>query len=253
MLKWVQKMPVDSIWVCLSDIIFLLFAYWFCWDILILNGIWRCKWRKHCVKLEHWKVLYVHSVERSWLAGPWLRPLFFIAARRGWPDAAVEEAQGEWSCGPGLPDSGWMGLSSAMGTAALLSQPGRRRRRASCAKNQSAFPLVVWLPPRRETASQQRDCPSVFKRGTVRFLRSLIYSWESLIPHTHTLYPNLPIPTIPLTCPATLTNNPTTASALPYPATPETSLKAGHLTRIQNSWAHTGRRGWYLCTPGTTF
>ncbi|TRY76063.1 hypothetical protein DNTS_012280 [Danionella cerebrum] len=64
------------------------------------------------------------------------------------------------------PEGGWMGLSSAMGTAALLSQPGRRRRRASCAKNQSAFPLVVWLPPRRETASQQRDCPSVFKRGT---------------------------------------------------------------------------------------
>lgn len=79
-----------------------------------------------------------------------------------------------------------------MGTAALLSQPGRRRRRASCAKNQSAFPLVVWLPPRRETASQQRNCPSVFKRGTVRFLRSLIYSWESLIPHSPLLRPPHP-------------------------------------------------------------
>lgn len=197
------------IWVCLFDIIFYNLHIYFA-EILVIASIKvqkvyiikkKKKW-KHCVKLDHWKVLYVRSVERSWLAGPWLRPLFFIAARRGWPDAAVEEAQGEWSCGPGRPDSGWMGLSSAMGTAALLSQPGRRRRRASCAKNQSAFPLVVWLPPRRETASQQRDCPSVFKRGTVRFLRSLIYSWESLIPHTHppphfTDPPQSPSPVLP--------------------------------------------------------
>lgn len=203
-----RKMQKMHIWACFYDMIFFYHLHIDFEDTSSLHQlkfkkyIWFKKKWKHYVKVDHWKVLYVRSVERSWLAGPWLRPLFFIAARRGWPDAAVEEAQGEWSCGPGRPDSGWMGLSSAMGTAALLSQPGRRRRRASCAKNQSAFPLVVWLPPRRETASQQRDCPSVFKRGTVRFLRSLIYSWESLIPHTHppphfTDPPQSPSPVLP--------------------------------------------------------
>lgn len=97
----------------------------------------------------------IESVIESWsLAGSWPRPLFFVAAQRGWPDAEAEEAQGERRCGPGRPPSAGQAQASAMGTAALLSQPGRRRRRTSCAKIRALFlSLFGFLPDARRLPS----------------------------------------------------------------------------------------------------
>lgn len=120
------------------------------------------------------------------------------------PDATVEEAQRQWThvgqaegatrLGPGL------GL--ALGTAAFLSGPGRRRSGLPVQKSERFSSCCLASSSMRD-ASQQHDCPFFFKRGTVRFLKSLIYSGAPhhplltpLPPHTSTtsfvLQPNTP-------------------------------------------------------------
>lgn len=64
---------------------------------------------------------------------------------------------------------------SGLGTAALLSGLGRRRTGFPVRKSERFSSCCLASSPTRD-ASQQRDCPFVFKRGTVRFLKSLIYS-----------------------------------------------------------------------------
>ncbi|TWW70991.1 Vascular endothelial growth factor receptor 1 [Takifugu flavidus] len=83
-------------------------------------------------------------------------PLFFAALLHHEPDAALEEAQGKWTrlgqadggaLAPGSWANSWVRpwepqpsyLAQAEGALGFLC------------KNQSAFPLVVWLPLRRET------------------------------------------------------------------------------------------------------
>lgn len=114
------------------------------------------------------------------LVGSSQGPLFFAAPLHHKPDAVLEEAQGPWAR-LGQTD-GWplawvlsplLGL--ALGTSALLSGPGRRRTGLPVQKSERFSSRCLASSPTRD-ASQRRDCPFVFKRGTVRFLKSLIYS-----------------------------------------------------------------------------
>lgn len=76
----------------------------------------------------------------------------------------------------GLAPGSWAPLLGlALGTAALLSGPGRRRTGLPVRKSERFSSRCLASSPTRD-ASQQHDCPFVFKRGTVRFLKSLIYS-----------------------------------------------------------------------------
>lgn len=93
------------------------------------------------------------------------RPLFFAALLHREPDAALEEAQGKWTrlgqadggaLAPGSWANSWVWpwelqpsyLAQAEGALGFLC------------KNQSAFPLVVWLPLRRETLPSSVIVPS---------------------------------------------------------------------------------------------
>lgn len=92
------------------------------------------------------------------------RPLFFAARLHHEPDAMLEEAQGQWtrlgqadgSLTPGSWVHSWVWpweplhsyLAWAGGALGFLCE------------NQSAFPLVVWLPLRRKTLPSSVIVPS---------------------------------------------------------------------------------------------
>ncbi|KAF0028109.1 hypothetical protein F2P81_019196 [Scophthalmus maximus] len=96
------------------------------------------------------------------------------------PDAALEEAQALWTrLGPadrGLTPGPWVhSWVWPWEPRPLLSGPSRRRTELPVRKSERFSSRCLASSPMRD-ASQQRDCPFVFKRGTVRFLKSLIYS-----------------------------------------------------------------------------
>lgn len=149
------------------------------------------------------------------LVGSSQGPLFFAAPLHHKPDAVLEEARGPWAR-LGQTD-GWplaWGLSPllglALGTSTLLSSPGRRRAGLPVQKSERFSSRCLASSPTWE-ASQRRDCPFVFKRGTVRFLKSLIYSW--VLPHTPLpetlLPPHIPLQPLPSPAlPSTTTQHP---------------------------------------------
>ncbi|MED6257555.1 hypothetical protein ATANTOWER_026702 [Ataeniobius toweri] len=114
------------------------------------------------------------------LSGSGIRVLLKASPLHHEPDATLEEAQGPWARlgqNDGWPLAWVLSplLGLALGTSVLLSGPGRRRTGFPVQKSERFSSRCLASSPTRD-ASQRRDCPFVFKRGTVRFLKSLIYS-----------------------------------------------------------------------------
>lgn len=155
------------------------------------------------------------------------------------PDAVLEETQGQWTR-LGQADGGPLAwvlgplLGLALGTAALLSGLTRRCIGLPVQKSERFSSRCLASSSTRD-ASQRRDCPFVFKRGTARFLKSLIYSCE----HPHTPSPTLLPPThtykTPSITSSDLHHNPASFTSAKYklpitshPGTPSPSPPPSH-------------------------